>query len=153
MQTIFEKLNLKTQTQIAIINAPTSFEPALAQLTQRKIRLELKPLKSVDFALIFATTQAEVDNATKALIANATALAVLWYAYPKQKSKNHKCEFNRDSGWKALGDAGFEPVRQVAIDENWSALRFRKVEFIKSFTRAGALSVAGKARVAGELPR
>ncbi len=26
---------------------------------------------------------------------------------------------------------GFDTVRQVAIDEDWSALRFRRVEFIK----------------------
>ena len=25
----------------------------------------------------------------------------------------------------------FEPVHQVAVDEDWSALRFRRVEFIK----------------------
>jgi len=30
---------------------------------------------------------------------------------------------------KALG---FETVRAVAIDEDWSALRFRRVEFIKA---------------------
>lgn len=27
--------------------------------------------------------------------------------------------------------AGFRPIRQVAIDEDWSALRFRRVEFVK----------------------
>jgi hypothetical protein len=32
-------------------------------------------------------------------------------------------------------DAGFEIVSRVAIDEDWSAKRFRRVEFIKSMTR------------------
>ena len=34
-----------------------------------------------------------------------------------------------------MGAAGFEPVRMVAIDEDWSALRFRRAEFIKTMTR------------------
>ncbi len=47
-----------------------------------------------------------------------------------------------------LGNAGFEPVRQVAIDDDWSALRFRRTEYIKSFTRSNtmALSPEGKRR-------
>ena len=40
-----------------------------------------------------------------------------------------------------MGEAGFEPVRMVAIDEDWSALRFRRAEFIKNMTRPGAVQV------------
>ncbi len=60
---------------------------------------------------------------------------VLWFAYPKGTSKNYKCDFNRDNGWDALGELNFEGVRIVSIDEDWSALRFRKVRFIKNMTR------------------
>jgi hypothetical protein len=31
-----------------------------------------------------------------------------------------------------LKKLGFDTVRQVAIDEDWTALRFRRTEFIKS---------------------
>jgi hypothetical protein len=74
---------------------------------------------------------------------------VVWFAYPKGTSKRYRCEFNRDTGWAAVGAAGFEGVRQVAIDEDWSALRFRRPEFIKSLTRdpSRAGSPAGKRRV------
>jgi hypothetical protein len=69
-------------------------------------------------------------------------------AYPKGTSKNYKCDFNRDTGWAALGASGFEPVRMIAIDEDWSAIRFRRVEFIKTMTRDpnSRLSEKGKAR-------
>ena len=55
---------------------------------------------------------------------------------------------NRDTGWKVLGAAGFEGVRMVAIDEDWLAVRFRRVEFIKAMNRdvSGAMTSAGKAR-------
>ncbi|MDZ7812318.1 MAG: hypothetical protein U5L74_04040 [Ideonella sp.] len=44
-----------------------------------------------------------------------------------------------------LGAAGFEPVRQVVVDEDWSALRFRRAEFIKTLARhpAGGRVCAG----------
>jgi hypothetical protein len=34
-----------------------------------------------------------------------------------------------------LKAAGFDTVRAIAIDEDWSALRFRRTEFIKSTKR------------------
>jgi hypothetical protein len=34
-----------------------------------------------------------------------------------------------------LGREGFEPVRMVAIDEDWSAKRYRRAGFIKNMTR------------------
>ena len=76
----------------------------------------------------------------------ATRTSRLWMVYPKGSSKKYKCEFNRDSGWPELGAAGFEPVRLVAVDEDWSAWRFRRVEHIKTMARdpAGTLSNAGR---------
>jgi uncharacterized protein YdhG (YjbR/CyaY superfamily) len=70
-------------------------------------------------------------------------------AYPKGTSKRYKCEFNRDDGWTVFGEAGYEPVRMVAIDEDWSALRFRKVEKIGKMTRSRAISEPGKERIEG----
>ena len=60
----------------------------------------------------------------------------------KKSSKNYKCGFERDSGWDILGEHGFEPVRIVAIDEDWSALRFRRVEFIKKMTKRKSVTIS-----------
>jgi hypothetical protein len=73
-----------------------------------------------------------VDSTAKALAKLAHGDAVIWFAYPKGTSKRYKSEINRDTGWKALRAAGFEGVRMVAIDEDWSAVRFRRAEFIKA---------------------
>ena len=73
---------------------------------------------------------------------------VLWFAYPKGSSKKYRCDFNHNSGWDALVELGFEGVRQVAIDEDWSALRFRRVQHIKNFNRTASntTSPEGKQR-------
>jgi len=52
--------------------------------------------------------------------------------YPKGTSRRYKTNINRDRGWETVTGTGFRPVSQVAIDEDWSALRFRNVKFVKS---------------------
>ena len=131
MATIFAKLNLKLQREIVVIDAPVSFEPELETLKDVVVIRDVKQAKAVHFAITFATKQAEVDTLSKALAANAEGDALLWFAYPKGTSNKYQCEFNRDTGWDVLRSAGFDTVRAVAIDEDWSALRFRRVEFIK----------------------
>ena len=131
MPSVFAKLNLKAQREIVVINAPASFESEIAALNNVTILRDPKRAKSVEFALVFATTQAELDKVSALLAAKAVGDALLWFAYPKAASKRYRCEFNRDSGWDVMVQAGFETVRAVAIDEDWSALRFRRVQFVK----------------------
>jgi len=50
----------------------------------------------------------------------------------KKSSVKYNSNLERDKGWKALNDAGFYGIRMVSVDENWSAMRFRNVKFIKS---------------------
>jgi hypothetical protein len=135
MSAIFNKLNLKSQTEILVLNAPESFEPELAALDNVTIRRNAQEVKEIAFALAFVTKQKEVDAIARTIARKATGDAIVWFAYPKGTSKKYKCDFNRDTGWAALGAAGFEGVRMVAIDEDWSALRFRRVEFIRTMTR------------------
>lgn len=130
MASVFEKLNLKQQREILVVNAPSSFEPELTALEGVVVLRDPIKAKTVRFALVFATRQAEVDAWSRILADKAEGDALLWFAYPKGSSKRYKCEFNRDTGWNTIRGAGFDTVRQVAIDEDWSALRFRRVEFI-----------------------
>jgi hypothetical protein len=135
MASVFQKLNLKDQREIAVFNIPASFESELARLAGVKVLRDPKKCSAVQFALAFATQQAELDRLSRLLATNFAGDALLWFAYPKGTSKRYTCEFNRDTGWQVIRGAGFDSVRQVAIDEDWSALRFRRVEYIRSAIR------------------
>jgi hypothetical protein len=128
---LFKKLNLGTHSKIVMLNAPASFEGELKRLKGVEILRDPAKPKDVKFGMAFAITQAQLDRASKTLAVASEGDAVIWFAYPKGTSKRHSCEFNRDSGWKVIEDAGFESVRMVAIDEDWSALRFRRKEYVK----------------------
>lgn len=155
MSTLFKKLNLTNQNPILVLNAPDTFDTELQQLENVKVIRKAHRQKKAGFGLAFAITQQDLDDRSQQLIESIEGDAVLWIAYPKGTSKQYRCEFNRDSGWTVLGNAGFEPVRQVSIDSDWTALRFRKVEHIKSLTRrtSMAISTEGKQRTSKESPK
>jgi hypothetical protein len=131
MPNVFDKLNFKGQREILVLNAPQEFEKALKALRGVKVVRRIEGVTGCEFALAFATRRAELDRLARALCAIADGDAMLWFAYPKGTSKKYACEFNRDDGWEVLRQSGFDSVRQIAIDEDWSALRFRRVEFIQ----------------------
>src|SRR6201999_1764647 len=128
---LFKKLNLGAHQEIVVLNAPESFESELKALKGGKILRDPAKPKHVNFGIAFASTQAQLDKASKSFAAGSEGDAVIWFAYPKGTSKRYTCEFNRDSGWQVIVAAGFESVRMVAIDEDWSALRFRRVEYVR----------------------
>jgi hypothetical protein len=129
MTPLFKKLNLGDHELIHVINAPDSFKAELARLTDVTVKSALSG--NVQFAMAFVMAQTELDTISNKLVKSAKGDAIIWIVYPKGSSKKYTCEFNRDSGWEVLKKAGFDTVRVVAIDEDWSALRFRRVEYIK----------------------
>ena len=72
-------------------------------------------------ALVFADDAVYLRAILDASAAGLQAAATLWIAYPKA----NRTDINRDSLWPILAEHGWRPIGQVAIDETWSALRFR----------------------------
>ncbi len=130
MASVFDKLNFKNQREMLVLAAPPSFEPQLRTLSGVSILRDARKAESIEFAIAFVTRRAEVDAAVKSIVPKTDGDVVLWFAYPKGTSKRVASEINRDTGWEPLQSAGFETVRLVAIDEDWSALRFRRAAYV-----------------------
>lgn len=147
MTTLFKKLNFKDHPSIVALNSPNSFLRELEAMSAfSTIFHSNDDVKEIVFAIAFATKQSEIDFFINEINKKAVGDVVVWLCYPKGTSKNYQCEFNRDTGWASVGALGYEPVRQVAIDEDWSALRFRKVEFIKKITRSASFALTQEAK-------
>ena len=132
MAGVFDKLNLKEEREIVVLDAPPSFEAELQALREVKVARTLAAAGRLTFILVFASQKSQVDRWSKSIAAKAAGDAILWFAYPKSTSRRFKCDFNRDNGWETIRAAGWDSVRQIAIDADWSALRFRRVEYVKS---------------------
>jgi hypothetical protein len=132
MANIFEKLNLGSRQEIVVLHAPASFEQELAKLPAMTIHHDLESVAEADFWLAFVTRKSDVDRLAPQVARRAKGDAIVWFAYPKGTSKKYTCDFNRDTGWDVLKGAGFDTVRAVAIDADWTALRFRRAKYIKA---------------------
>src|SRR5271165_152630 len=71
MPTVFDKLNLKDQREILVLNAPQEFETTLRGLRGVTVKRTIEDVDSYGFALGFATRRAELDRIAKALCAKA----------------------------------------------------------------------------------
>jgi hypothetical protein len=72
-------------------------------------------------ALVFAEDAASLRAVLTTHKGELTRPAVVWVAYPN----GNRADINRDTLWPILAEYGMRPVSQVAVDEVWSALRFR----------------------------
>lgn len=133
MNRLIEKLNYKGQDRIALINADDNFALSISDdLKDVMIDKEIDPRYPYSFIILFVKSVKEVEHLTPKALHNLMADGILWFCYPKKSSKKYKSDLDRDHGWKSLNDSGLHGIRMVTIDEDWSALRFRNVKYIKS---------------------
>jgi hypothetical protein len=133
MKNLLDKLNYKGHKRISVINAEETFVHSISsQLKDVIIDQKIDPRYPYQFIMIFVKSKSEVEMLAPMTLHNLMADGVLWFCYPKKTSKKYRSDIDRDHGWKALNDSGLYGIRMVAIDEDWSALRFRNKKFIKS---------------------
>lgn len=115
---ISAKMQIKPGQRIAIL-ASTSDVPSItaegAETTDRP--------ESADVVVAFVRTRADLDTVAAPAIEAARRDKLSWIAYPKAGKLG--TDVNRDVLRETLADRGVQPVRQIAVDEVWSALRFR----------------------------
>jgi hypothetical protein len=75
--------------------------------------------------LVFVVDRAALEDHRERIVSAASNDRLTWVAYPK--SGQLGTDLNRDSLAALLIASGVQPVRQIAVDEVWSALRFRPV--------------------------
>ena len=88
------------------------------------------------FMQIFATRLAELRAFAKKLPKHAAPNALLWISYPKKTSKTGS-DLSRDVIREAMNSTGWRAVSIAAIDEVWSALRFRPAAHVGSRSKRG----------------
>ena len=128
---LIQKLQIKNIDKLAIVNAPTEFSNLMTDFkTHFNVETEIKD--TLSFILVFVKNRGEIIKWAKLAIGSLIDDGLLWFAYPKKSSKAYKTDISRDEGWESLSQVGYRPVRQIAIDKDWSALRFRKQKYVKS---------------------
>jgi hypothetical protein len=111
------KLQLKPGQSVSIINAPADAaldlagHPAAGRLAE------------ADAVIVYCTNQAELEQLRDDVVSPARRDALTWVAYPKAHQLG--TDLTRDVLAGLVREHGVQPVRQVSLDDVWSALRLR----------------------------
>ncbi|WP_221622084.1 hypothetical protein [Larkinella knui] len=122
MQDLIKKFKFKGTG--VVLNAPPALKAAFEQLGF-KTSFD-KTAKSTN-TLVFVTNNTEYLDFLKTGLDAIESDSVLWFAYPKGTSKI-KTDINRDTLRVTGEEFGITTVTAIAIDNTWSALRFRPVD-------------------------
>ena len=121
-----KKLRMQPNQRVLILNAPPDYFEALGELPEG-VQVRREPDGEFDFVHLFVSSRAELDASAPVALRAVKHDGILWISYPKQSAKV-KTDINRDVGWDVVFQAGLRPVTQVAVNDIWSALRFRPIE-------------------------
>jgi hypothetical protein len=122
MQDTIKKLKLKDNG--IVINAPITLEEEFVKLGF-KTALN-KTIKNAN-TLVFINDNKEYLDFLRNNLNFIETDSVLWFAYPKGTSKI-KTDINRDTIRATGEEFGITTVTAIAINDTWSALRFRPID-------------------------
>ena len=120
-----KKLAIKAKQRVIVRHCPDALHGHF-----RKLGAAFDRGTIAEVTLSFVRAQNEVDNACKEALALTAPDGILWMVYPK-KSGSIKSDLSRDAGWEPFARAGWRPVSQISLDDDWSALRFRPTADVK----------------------
>lgn len=127
MKTIADKLGFKPGRRAWMVNAPEKLREIIGLPVER-------PDGDIDLLLGFARDVAALGPLADRLLPIYKRGGSFWVAHPK-KSGSIRSDLSRDAGWDCLTQAGLIPVTQIALDDDWSALRFRYRDEVPKITR------------------
>jgi hypothetical protein len=124
---------MHTSKRALILNAPEGYREVLGEVPEA-LQIEFGEDEisgRYDFVHLFVHHSKDLEALIDRALDTVEHDALLWISYPKGSS-GVKTDINRDSIWEAMKPKGIRPVTQVAVDEVWSALRFRPSEAVGS---------------------
>jgi hypothetical protein len=90
--------------------------------------------KKIDFALIFAVNQNQLNSILSEVVPALSTTCKFWIAYPKASSKIVS-DLNRVGSWNYLCQCGFDTSDEVIMDHVWTAVKcVKKVVEVTSKT-------------------
>lgn len=122
MKTIAQKMYVKPGMKLRVLSKPKNFDEIFGVHEAEMLSDRSKDLS--DIAILFVNNKSDLVDKLAKSTDKLKPGGVLWVAYPKGSSKL-KSDINRDSIREFAETVKLEAVSIVAINEDWSCLRFK----------------------------
>jgi hypothetical protein len=123
--TFAQKLQIKSG-KLIVLNAPKGYAEQLTQELDH-LTVSTRAAGQAEAVLLFVNSLAEAEKLTPKAGKLVKPEGMLWIAYAKGTSKV-KTDVNRDKLWVTIQPIGWQPIRQIALDDVWSAMRFKPID-------------------------
>ena len=128
------KLRLEPHHKVAVLNAPPSYLESLAP-APAALSTQLLAKEVFDAVQLFVSGVEELRELGPAAIHAVKEDGLLWITYPKGGKTRGVTDLpatplwvKRDVLGEITAETGYRPVAFVKIDDNWTALRFKRIE-------------------------
>jgi hypothetical protein len=121
-KSVAQKLFIRENCTVLLFNGPRGIRAALGALPAGA-KLVTRSTKPVDLALIFSAKKAEMIALLRKAKPQLKEHGLMWAAYPKAGQLN--TDLKRETVWECGQAVKMQPVAQIAVDDVWSALRFK----------------------------
>lgn len=128
-----KKLRLMPGNSVLVINAPDGYLDKLRP-GPPEMATEPQPKREYDVVVLFVNNADELRRMGATAIHAARGTGLLWIAYPKGGKTAAATDLPATPWWvrrDVLGEItsvkGYKAVAFVAVDETWTALRFKRV--------------------------
>ncbi|MDB5148702.1 MAG: hypothetical protein JWQ57_2722 [Mucilaginibacter sp.] len=129
MNALAKKLLIKPNSRWLLQNAPSGYTDSLSPLPENA-NLVFSTEGEFNGIQLFVTNSAELTSEFKVINPLLKADTVFWIIYPK-KSSGIQTDLEMMSSWDTPAQYGLRPVASAAVNEVWTALRFRPIEAVK----------------------
>jgi hypothetical protein len=122
-RSVAQKLLIREGQRVSVVDPPAAGKALLGTLPPG-VTIQASPSAEADVVILFVRDRAALEAGWPGVAAVLRPSTVLWFAYPK-RGHGVTTDLTRDHGWAPVHASGYDPVTQVAIDDTWSALRWR----------------------------
>jgi hypothetical protein len=124
IQSVLEKLQYNNEKNILIQGLPSAVEKQFMKITFSKSVTPLLLVKKVDFALVFAVSQKQLNDIITEIMPALHVNTKLWVAHPKPTAKIAS-DLCRVLHWRVVEDFQLEAIEQIEMDNVWCATNFK----------------------------
>jgi hypothetical protein len=124
-----KKLQVKPAHRILLVNAPANYEELLAPLP-REAQIFTTADGTFDVIQLFVMNSQDLQRDLAWLKDHLRPDTIFWITYPK-KSSGIESNLEMMQSWEETAKYGLSGVAAAAINETWTALRFRPSNQVK----------------------
>jgi DUF3052 family protein len=118
---LFQKLGIKPDTTVLVINPPNNYRKLLGQLPSRAHLIDHAPI-AVDFVHLFTARREQLQTELNRLRKKLSDTGTIWVSWPK-KSAGLPTDVTEDTIREVALPLGLVDTKVCAVDEIWSGLK------------------------------